>query len=85
VTDSFRAWKHVALLAALVGTSLLEPLAVNLSQGVSIGLAAITLLVFVVVLLAVFETQRERRTSMGRSAVICSPAQPGAIFMGWST
>jgi hypothetical protein len=54
----------VALLAALVGTAFLEPLAVNLSPGVSIGLAAITLLVFVVVLLAVFETQWERRTSM---------------------
>ena len=64
MTNSFRAWKHVALLAALVGIALLEPLAVNISQGVSIGLAAITLLVFVVVLLAVFETQRERRTSM---------------------
>lgn len=64
MTNTFRAWKYVALLAALVGTALLEPLAVNLSQGVAIGLAAITLLVFVVVLLAVFETQWERRTSM---------------------
>jgi hypothetical protein len=64
MTNSFQAWKYVSLLAALVGTAFLEPLAANLSHAVAIGLAAITLLVYVVVLLAVFETQRERRTSM---------------------
>ena len=64
MTNSFRAWKHVALLAALVAMALLEPLAVNLSEGVSIGVAAITLLIYVGVLLAVFANRWEQRTSL---------------------
>jgi len=64
VTNRLHAWKYVALLTALVGISVVEPLAVNLSQGVAIGLAAITLLVYVVVLLAVFENRWEQRMSL---------------------
>jgi hypothetical protein len=54
----------VALLAALVAIAILEPLAVKLSEGVSIGVAAITLLIYVGVLLAVFENGWEHRASL---------------------
>ena len=62
--NSLRAWKHVVLLAALLAVAVLEPLAVKLSEGVAIGVAALTLLVYVVVLLAVFENRWEQRMSL---------------------
>ncbi|HEX7232407.1 MAG TPA: hypothetical protein VF452_18590 [Candidatus Binatia bacterium] len=64
MTNRLRSWKYAALLAALVGISVLEPLAVNLSPRVSISLAAITLLVYLGVLLAIFENRWERRASL---------------------
>jgi voltage-gated potassium channel len=64
VINSLRAWKHVALLAALVAVALLEPLALHVSEGVAIGVGVATLLVYVVVLLAVFENRWEQRMSL---------------------
>jgi len=64
VSNSLRAWKHVALLAALVAVALLEPLALDVSERVAIGVGAATLLVYVVVLLAVFENRWEQRMSL---------------------
>lgn len=64
MTNRLHAWKYVALLTALVGISVVEPLAVNLSPGVSLGLAAITLLVYLGVLLAIFENRWEQRASV---------------------
>lgn len=54
----------MALLMALVGISIVEPLAVNVSPGVSLGLAAVTLLIYLGVLLAIFENHWEQRTSL---------------------
>jgi hypothetical protein len=54
----------VALLAALVAVALLEPLALDVSERVAIGVGAATLLVYVVVLLAVFENRWEQRMSL---------------------
>ena len=64
MSNSLRAWKHVALLAALVAVALLEPLALDVSERVAIGVGAATLLVYVVVLLAVFENRWEQRMSL---------------------
>lgn len=64
MSNSLRAWKHVALLAALVVVALLEPLALDVSEAVAIGVGAVTLLVYVVVLLAVFENRWEQRMSL---------------------
>ena len=61
MSNSLRAWKHVALLAALVAVALLEPLALDVSERVAIGVGVATLLVYVVVLLAVFENRWEQR------------------------
>ena len=51
-------------MTALVGITVLEPLAVNLTPGVSLALAASTLLIYLGVLLAVFETRWEQRASL---------------------
>ena len=64
MTNRLHSWKYAALLTALVSISVLEPLAVDLSPGVSISLAAITLLVYLGVLLAIFENRWERHASL---------------------
>ena len=57
-------WKHRALLAALVALALLEPLAVHLHRVVAISIAGITLMIYLGVLMAIFESRWERLTAL---------------------
>jgi len=64
VVRRLREWKHTALLATLIAGSVLEPLSVSFSEKTQIVGGVITGLIYIVVLLAVFERRWERRLAL---------------------
>jgi hypothetical protein len=61
---SLREWKHAALLAALVVLAVLEPLSVDLSERIAIARGTIAALLYLGVLLVIFERRGERRAAL---------------------
>ena len=60
----FGEWKHLALLAALVGAAILEPLSLHWTESAQIIAGVVVLVSNVTVLLVVFEERWERRLAL---------------------
>jgi voltage-gated potassium channel len=61
---SLRQWKHTALLAALIALSVLEPLSAHFSEQTQVVGGVVAALIYIGVLLVVFERHWERRVAL---------------------